>query len=161
LGRLPDPEDERLSSLAGREDAILMPASARSHNNLYMGYLTSCEVARRADQRSVMMPSTLGELRIEKQPRHIPGKVVAGRATCEEALETSSVLCFRTGHTRSYGPSSIRCSPIYVFFQNSGSLRSFLLKAAHMVLQCVHAVRVLTITRPRLSLRLMPANRFM
>jgi hypothetical protein len=35
-----------------------------------------------------MMPSTLGELRIDKQPRQHPGKVVAGRATCEEALET-------------------------------------------------------------------------
>lgn len=53
-----------------------------------------------------MMPSTLGELRIDKQPRQHPGKVVAGRATCEEALETlwtSSVLCFQPCYTCSYG----------------------------------------------------------
>lgn len=63
LGRLPDADDERLSSLAGREEAMLVPVSARDHNNSYMEYMTSREVARRADQRSVMMPSTLGELR--------------------------------------------------------------------------------------------------
>jgi hypothetical protein len=36
LGRLPDAEDERLSSLAGREEAMLVPVSARDHNNYYM-----------------------------------------------------------------------------------------------------------------------------
>ena len=50
-----------------------------------------------------MMPSTLGELRIDKQPRQHPGKVVAGRATCENALETPFVLCFQPCHTCNYG----------------------------------------------------------
>jgi hypothetical protein len=53
-----------------------------------------------------MMPSTLGELRIDKQPRQHPGKVVAGRATCEEALETPwtpSVLCSQPCYTCNYG----------------------------------------------------------
>ena len=53
-----------------------------------------------------MMPSTLCELRIDKQPRQHPGKVVAGRATCEEALETlwtSSVLCSQPCSTCNYG----------------------------------------------------------
>lgn len=67
LGRLPEAEDERLSSLAGREEAMLVPVPAKGHNNYYMECLTSPEVARRADQRSVMMPSTLGELREEAE----------------------------------------------------------------------------------------------
>ena len=67
LGRLPDAEDERLSSLAGREEAMLVPVSAENLDDFYMEYLTSREVARRADQRSVMMPSTLGELREEAE----------------------------------------------------------------------------------------------
>lgn len=89
------------------------------------------------------MPSTLGELRIEKQPRQHPGKVVAGRAACEEALETSSVLCFQPFYTlvstvtlraRS---SSFCYSLTGVLPPNSGSLRSILLRVTLLVLQRV------------------------
>jgi hypothetical protein len=51
LGRLPDAEDERLSSLAGREEAMLVSASARNHDKIDMEYLTGCEVAGKADQQ--------------------------------------------------------------------------------------------------------------
>lgn len=89
------------------------------------------------------MPSTLGELRIEKQPRQHPGKVVAGRAACEEALETSSVLCFQpwnplvTTVTLRAKSSSIRYSLTGVLSPNSGSLRSILLRVTHLILQRV------------------------
>lgn len=131
LGRLPDTEDERLSSLAGREEA--MPASARNHNEIYMEYLAGCEVAGRADQqRSVMMPSTLGELRIDKQPRQHPGKAVAGRATCEEALETlwtSSLLCTQPlFYTRNCGQVVLYSLTAHLYslskFRNSPDLAS-------------------------------------
>ena len=100
LGRLPDAEDERLSSLAGREEAILVPVSARNHNNnFYMEYLTSREVARRADTKECDDAFHFGRIARRSRGNVLAKLWLAGRATCEEALETSSVLCFQPCHT--------------------------------------------------------------